>query len=282
MRAMIRAMAVLALVGAAACGRPAEADTPAARPEAAIETPQVVTVTASDFSFQAPDSVEAGLVTIRMVNRGPDLHHVWLVRLDEGKTLADVAALPHGAPQPAWMVDVGGPNAVPGGSESSATLRLEPGTYALLCHVAGGDGVPHVRKGMMRVIRVVGAALPAAAPRADVQMTLADYGFGWEGPMKHGERVIRVVNNAAQPHEVVMVKLAPGRTAADVLAWLQSPRGAPPGVPVGGVTGLAQGMENYITVNLEKGQYALFCFVPDAGDGKPHIAHGMIRTLTIE
>jgi hypothetical protein len=50
---------------------------------------------------------------------------------------------------------------------------------------------------------------------------------------------------------------------------------------IGGVTGLAQGVSNVITVDFEPGDYALLCFVPDAGDGQPHVAHGMVKQFRI-
>jgi hypothetical protein len=34
-------------------------------------------------------------------------------------------------------------------------------------------------------------------------------------------------------------------------------------------------------VNLEPGEYALLCFVPDDEDGKPHIQHGMAKQFTV-
>jgi hypothetical protein len=40
-------------------------------------------------------------------------------------------------------------------------------------------------------------------------------------------------------------------------------------------------VENTIEVNLEPGEYGLICFVPDAKDGKPHIAHGMVTQFTV-
>jgi hypothetical protein len=30
------------------------------------------------------------------------------------------------------------------------------------------------------------------------------------------------------------------------------------------------------------GEYVLLCFVPDSGDGRPHVAHGMVRRLRVE
>jgi hypothetical protein len=50
---------------------------------------------------------------------------------------------------------------------------------------------------------------------------------------------------------------------------------------MGGATPMDKGRYMYITVNLEPGRYALLCFAPDAKDGKPHIAHGMIREITV-
>ncbi len=35
------------------------------------------------------------------------------------------------------------------------------------------------------------------------------------------------------------------------------------------------------TVALEPGDYVLACFVPDASDGKAHLAHGMARQVKI-
>ncbi len=37
----------------------------------------------------------------------------------------------------------------------------------------------------------------------------------------------------------------------------------------------------YLPVDLAAGNYLLVCFLPDAKDGKPHLAHGMIKEFTI-
>jgi len=43
-----------------------------------------------------------------------------------------------------------------------------------------------------------------------------------------------VENSGPQPHEVELVRFQPGKTAADVLAWLKIEEGPPPGEPYGG------------------------------------------------
>jgi thiosulfate dehydrogenase len=114
---------------------------PSAATSSAI-TGSVVTVHASDFAFDGPDQVPAGMITFRMVNDGPGLHHMDIVRIDSGKTTADlmrVLAKP-GALQ-GWVVFVGGPNAPDPHSESNATIDLKAGSYALVCFVDVPGGV---------------------------------------------------------------------------------------------------------------------------------------------
>src|SRR5678815_2352898 len=53
---------------------------------------RTVTVTATDYSFAAPDTIPAGLTELRLLNRGTEMHHAMLVRLDAGKTMADLFA----------------------------------------------------------------------------------------------------------------------------------------------------------------------------------------------
>src|SRR6185503_17962186 len=70
------------------------------------------TIYAKDYAFESPDSITAGLTNFHLVNEGQTLHHVQLIRLDSGKTAADLqAAMKNPGPPPAWAVEVGGPNA---------------------------------------------------------------------------------------------------------------------------------------------------------------------------
>jgi len=274
-------MAALTVL-AAACGR-AEA-TPNRAKATAEDEPRVVTVIARDFAFEAPDAVPAGLVTINLQNRGQALHHVALMKLDEGKTLHDVFdAMRAGGPPPAWAHDVGGPNAPDPGSNANATLFLAPGNYALLCFVDIPDHVPHVMKGMARMLTVTPAAVPAAAatPAGDITMRLNDYSFGLSTPVTAGRHTIRVENGAHQSHEVELIRLAPGKTTQDLMSWMQTMAGPPPASAIGGISGMAPGNVQAFSHDFAPGTYVLICFIPDAGDGKPHFMHGMIQTITV-
>ena len=246
-------------------------------------TPQVVTVTARDFAFGAPSSIPAGLTTIRLENGGEEMHHVQLVRLDEGRTIEELmAAARAGDIAPAWARLVGGPNTPGPGGTAEATLELEPGSYAIVCVIPSPDGVPHLMKGMVKPLLVEPAATRrAAAATPDVRMVLHDYGYDISPEIAAGRRTIRVENAAEQPHEVILLRLLPGSTTGDLLAWLHSMQGPPPAIPVGGTTMMSTGVANEVTIDFEPGEHVLLCMVPDAGDGQPHVAHGMVRTITV-
>ncbi|MFL5418957.1 MAG: hypothetical protein ACJ78Y_23365 [Myxococcales bacterium] len=245
--------------------------------------PRMVTVTAQDYSFDAPSSVPAGTIRLRLVNNGKELHHIQLVKLEQGKTLADLnKAMESHGPPPAWFVEVGGPNAPALGSTSEAIMTLDAGNYVLMCFIPSPDGAPHMMKGMVKTLTVTPSKEIPLEPKADVVVKLVDYGFDISAPIVAGRQIIKIENTAEQPHEVFIVKLNAGKTPMDIAKWAEKLEGPPPGTPAGGATGLRKGRSMYIAANLEPGRYGLICFVPDAKDGKPHHAHGMMREITVE
>lgn len=60
-----------------------------------------------------------------------------------------------------------------------------------------------------------------------------------------------------------------------------TPTGEQAGVPIGGATPMSIGERNWISVDLQPGPYALICFIPDRGDGKPHFMHGMTKEFEV-
>jgi uncharacterized cupredoxin-like copper-binding protein len=278
---LIAVVATATLVGAVRAGVPAN------NPKSAKTN--VVTVTASDYAFQAPDTIAAGRTTFHLVNKGPDFHHLWLIKLEQGKSLKDlVAATKTPGPLPKWAVDVGGPNTPMPGGEASATLDLEAGHYVMACVIpAAKDGQPHFMKGMVKELTVtprrgVEQAGKTVAPAPDVVMTLDDYDFRFSAPITSATKTIRLRNVAAQTHEAVIVKLERGATAEQFIAAMEKPQGPPPGTLVGGITGIAKGRTVDIATSFTPGDYALVCFVPDAKDGKPHLAHGMVKPFSVK
>ncbi len=252
--------------------------------ELAAAAAESVTVKATDFAFEAPEKIAAGAVTIVMENHGKELHQVQLVRLEEGKTVEDFAAAmkSHG-PSPSWVKWVGGPNAAVPGQQSNATSVLEPGQYAYLCLIPSPDGKLHVTKGMVRPFEVTAESSATAAelPAADVTIKLVDYDFKPSQPLAPGRHTIMVENAGPQPHELVVIRLAPGKKVEDFAKWAESLKGPPPAQPVGGVVVLEKGGRGTFTVDLAPGDYAYICFVPDTKDGKYHFHHGMMKNFKV-
>ncbi|MDQ6886168.1 MAG: hypothetical protein M3068_02625 [Gemmatimonadota bacterium] len=284
-------LVVTALI-VAACGPKdqgaAKVDSSAAPPAPA--TPNSIVVHAKDFGFDAPNEIPAGMTTFRLVNDGSTFHHMQIVRLDSGKTFADLQqALKKPGPPPRWIVMVGGPAAPDPKGEANATVDLTAGTYALVCFVNVPGGVPHFAKGMIHPLTVTAATSTAPAPKADEVVTLGEYTFTLSKPLTAGTHTFEVRNGGGQPHEIEVMQLAPGKTQKDVLDWIAravNPKtskapGPPPARGIGGVAAIMPGSPAYFTADLPAGDYLLVCFVPDGKDGKPHFAHGMIQAVKV-
>jgi len=249
-------------------------------------TPPVLaqmTVTATDFHYDAPDTILSGPTTVHLVNHGSQLHHITFVSMAPGKTIKELLAVADTeGTLPEGFKLLGGPNPAAPGMEVSATLDFAPGHYAMMCLIPAPDGVLHVAKGMEREFTVIPATGPVAAmPAADEQLTLVDYGFQFSPELTEGTHTIRIENHASQPHEAVIVKLEPGKTADDALAWAAKMEGPPPFTPVGGVSPMDPGEVVDVHLTFTPGDYAFICFVPDKTDRKPHFMHGMVRTIRV-
>jgi hypothetical protein len=294
MRSIIRLVPVGAVVFAAgACSvkeAPKADSTAAATPAANTAAPapaNVVNITASEYKFDAPDSIPAGLTTFSLTDAGKEIHHASLIKLDSGKTLQDlqngIKNMKPGTPPPGWVIPAGGPNAVAPTGATSLTTVMEPGTYAIVCFVPDAKGVPHVMKGMAKQLVVTANAnANTTPPNADVTVTLKDYQFDFSTPLTAGKHTIKITTAPGQPHEFTLFQLAPGKKAEDVTKFVMTGmNGAPPGIPIGGVAGMAAGHDAYYDVDLKPGDYAIICFLEDAKDGKPHFTHGMIQQIHV-
>lgn len=255
----------------------------AARTQAGHADPQVVEVVAREYAFEMPDTLHAGVTTFRLRNTGREAHHIMLYRLSEGHTLRDVYdALAAGGAHPAWMHAVGGPNATIGPRVVDGTVDLVPGRYVVFCHIPSPDHRLHFSKGMLKSLVVTPFRGPhAELPAADVTVTLSEYGFRFSRPLTRGRHRIAVTNRGSQPHELILSRLAPGKSNADFLHWMDAPDSPPPVTPWGGATDLAHGRTIVLDVDLAPGRYSLLCRVRDALDGRTHDLHNMAAEVEV-
>jgi len=252
--------------------------------------PAVVTITATDYAFGAPDTIAAGLTTFRLVNHGREPHQAVIFGAP-GKTFPELetAAAPTQSSAEWWKAFLelkptfpGGPGVVLGGDSSIITANLAPGNYEIVCFIPSPDGTEHVKKGMFRRLVVTPSGAASAEPKADLTVTLSDFAFALSAPLTAGTHTIRVENNGPQVHELTIERLAPGKTLADWQRWMAGGRkGEPASTPFGGFAGPDKGKMGWVTRTFTPGTYLFLCYVPDVKDGAPHLMHGMVKEITV-
>ena len=250
------------------------------------QIPEVVIKT-KDYAFEVPDQIEAGLVSITMVNDGQEPHHAQMIRLNDGVTLEQFQAAMQESEAAAMglMTLVGGPGLVDPGLSTQVTLELKPGQYVLLCFVPSHDGTPHLAKGMVQPFEVVAASAETATvaqPKAEATVKLQDFSFIFPTEVKAGKQTWQIVNEGTQPHEIMLIRLAEGKTLADAQAFAQAPHGQPPFSSIGGFQGITPGHSGWLNLDLQPGNYVALCYIPDPASGHAHMDLGMIMPFTVK
>lgn len=246
-------------------------------------SPPVVTVIAREYAFDAPDSIEAGPTTFRLKSRGREQHFVQLVRIASPHTMADLQRT-LGTPQETpWATSVGGVGTIEPGGSAMTTVDLAPGLYAMMCDMQDAHGTPHMMEGMLRALTVHPSRHRAVTPAADVVLKLSEYAFSLPTTLTAGAHVIDVRNEGTQSHMALLWRLRRGKSAADVVHWMDTPSdtGPAPVTLLGGVPDLAVGRSARLLFSLTPGRYLLICLVDDVHDHKPHYAHGMVREIVV-
>lgn len=222
-------------------------------------SPPVVALAMVNGSFQAPDTIDAGLATFRFANLGAEIHYAHAVRLDSARTVPEflaayAEAVRTAGPRPTYITRSGGPGGTAPGDTSAVTHMIEPGNYVWICPIDDSQGIPHFARGEARTFVVRAAASdakPLPPPEATGVIRLINFGFHLPAPLEAGHHTLRIINDGPDPHDLAMLKLEPGKTVEDVRSWLRQGEGPPPFSSVNGVAVLAPKMEAY----FEAGRY---------------------------
>lgn len=286
MRFTLLAIAIITLLLAACAGAP---------------QPPLLSITATDFKFDAPDTVGGGLTRLQLTNNGKEDHHAQLVRLNDGVTVpqfqqAFEAAVKANFQGPTLgqalsliTFQAGAPATTPG-KKAEAVFNVPPGQYVMVCFIPSADGVPHAAKGMVKPLTVGSApAKQPAEPSATATISLGEFAFaGVPQDVKAGKVTWALTNIGKEPHEMDLVKLkAPAAQVKQILSAPPPAGGAPPGPPpwdeAGGFGAFMPGGKGWAMLDLEKGEYALICHIPSpANQGKEHVALGMFAAFTVK
>jgi hypothetical protein len=274
-------LALLAAVLLAACGGD---DGPEAKSLAIVASEPAQ----DSYRFEAPKSIEAGLVDIQLRNSGKLEHEAQLIEVEGGHTTEEALkafdGIVQGRPAPDWFRARGGVGTIAPGATATVTQRLEPGSYVFIDsgEPPGQDVEPHYRQGAVAELTVTGEATEADLPEADATVTATEYSFSASG-LKAGKNKLEFRNGGGQWHHLVLTEIKAGSTIEDVQRFLKTERGEPPiGETNAGETAVIDGGEAQLTeVDLKPGKYAMLCFIPDRAGGPPHAAKGMVSEATV-
>lgn len=237
---------------------------------------RIVDITAGEYAIYAPDSVRAGVLTLRLSQIGDarkpwpgdtarrqmdptyDFHMVWLVRLDSGRTASDLYRAEHSQLPTPWAKVVGGVGFASPPMSSNATMRVAPGNYALVCYVGSARedrSRYHLLKGMIRDLVVAPPVVSMSLPRPTLTLVLQDDSIIGPNHIAAGRHVIAVRNNAGRRVDLGIRKLTPGATIDSVRAWRPRLMTAPPFISVGGVVAVPSKGTLFTEVTLDAGEY---------------------------
>lgn len=277
-RAVVPALALVgAAVGLSACSD-----------DAPIPLTHVVEIVMDDFTVDAPDTIQAGLVEVRSVNNGTVAHQAVFAKLPADLTADEfIESMMTDLGAAVETVDMrGGVQLVqPDGGTQNATISLDPGNYVLLCDLPGPEaGSNHLEHGMWAEVTVVGSGgqdtdrMPVAGT-----INLIDWAFGVPETIESGS-TYRVVNDGTQVHEIGLASVVDDATVNDVLDFLsgEAPEGTPsPITDLSGIGWISPGESQTFTIDVPPGRYVFACYIPDPNDGLPHFMKGMLSIVEI-
>lgn len=252
--------------------------------EAAAPTSLEITASESggDAQLEVPESAEAGLAEITLVNEGEQPHSAQLLRVEGEHDAEEVAeglsAAERGEPFPDWFYAGGGTGTVAPGESATVIQELEAGsTYWAVDDEARSEPP-------MEPIEITGEAEESVElPATDNVVRAVDFGYESEG-LTAGEKVT-FVNEGEEPHHMIAVPIPDEETTIEeVETFFEEEEGPPPvDFEQGEFTSVLEGgTEQVSAATLDEGRYALVCFISNREGGPPHIALGMIDEVEVE
>ena len=265
---------------------PTSTSVPAAMEQIESE-PAVVVFRVTDRSIEVPESIPAGLTTIRLVNDGSVRHELTLIRVNDGRTADELETQTKLQNWPTgWAPTVASIRAEAGES-NEFTVRLIPGIFAAVDWGTRSDSVPHSALGVYTGFEVMEPDSADIAWDPDtVEIGLEDFFFTGIQDLSAGRHDFKIVNRSGdQPHALSFVPLDEGQTAAELFENFRSVKFG--GSPIENlerqvsIGWIGAGQEIEYSVELAAGNYAVVCLIPDGFPGTPHVNLGMLGQITV-
>jgi len=266
-----------------------------------------ITITAEGFEG-VPAEIAAGRYLVRATgSAGAEEAAAAFIRPPEGMDAdeligalgigggppAQSAASPAAGPPPeeplpsfVYQMTFAGGAVLSTGATGAAIIDLGPGEWI----VWGDDPMATQVPAIFGVTGELSTDLPE--PPSDIGVRFIDYAIEIGGALTGGDHILRIDNQGAQPHFIVLFK-GPETMTNEHLGMLFAAEmggGTPAAlpfnpdtdlIPVLGTAAQSIGTLQWVPVTLEKGTYAAVCFFPTAGTGAPHAMMGMHTVFTV-
>lgn len=234
-------------------------------------------------TISAPESAEAGLAEITLTNDTDSSADLQLIRVEGERSAEEVVAglgkAIQGQEFPEWFFAAGGVGTLEAGKSATVTQVLQPGSYYAF-NTEGGQ--PDAKT--VAVTKVSGDEVDEEVEGGEATVEGAEYVFNAE-TLPAGTTEIAFDNIGAQPHHLIASKFVDDKaTAEDVEKFFKTEKGKPPISEKGtrSTAVLEGGEAQLVTLDLEPGRYALYCFITDREGGPPHAFKGMIDEVEVE
>jgi hypothetical protein len=235
-------------------------------------------------TFTVPESAEAGLAEITVTNDSDAEADLQLIRVEGDRTPEEVVQglgkAIQGQSFPEWFFAAGGVGTLEAGESATVTQVLQPGDYYAFNTESNGPPDPKT----VAVTKVSGEESDDELAEGDATVEGGEYVFNAE-TLPSGSTEILFDNIGAQPHHLIASKfISEDATAEDVEKFFKTEKGKPPISEKGTQsTAVLEGGEGQlVTMDLEPGRYALYCFITDREGGPPHAFKGMIDEVEVE
>jgi len=273
-RSTLTALAVVAASTAfAACGDDEESGSSSEPTKAVFELKPA----GKKATMTGPKTIEAGVVELTLKNSTKEGGGLQIIRVEGDHSKEETFAKGEAwgdknKPLPDWLFLEGGVPNTPPGKSDSATQTLKPGKYYAADLESNGTAEFEVTGDSDDEVE---------APAATIDAT--EYSFKGTG-LKAGTSDVLFDNKGGQPHFVVGLPINQGKSIADVKTFLKEEKGQPPFTEKGGFdTAVSEGArKQVVNLDLQKGKYALVCFIPDRQGGPPHAVKGMVSEAVVE
>jgi uncharacterized cupredoxin-like copper-binding protein len=293
-RTLIAFLLLLGALALTACGSSDKKKSSST--SATASKPATLSVTAAESGkkakLTAPASVSGGIVTVTLQNSGKAPHEAQLVRLDPGRSIADVMKIVNSPKIPTWAHLYGGVAATPPGKSDTATVSLTAGNYVIVDNAGGGGPGASGPPPAIRELKVTGGA-GGSLPSTDTTVTAASpskdkYKWDIQGTLKAGDNRLTFVSKGDPEavHFIGAVRLKGNPSDAQIQKALKQNGKPPPFLDFSTFTStsiLDAGKSEVASLALRKpGEYLLFCPLTDKDGGKSHDQEGLVTRVQVK